>query len=139
MTRLSNSLRGDLLIVAVLIVADSVPVFARYYSVGNPGLRELARRIPSNEVFLANVQAGSNVYYFPKSEWEADKRLVVARLQAMPAAPTYVLWGDDCRRQIEPALAPLGYQKVSVLNDWTFAEYASNQRRPCFVLYERHR
>jgi hypothetical protein len=131
--------RAAAAIVAVLLVADSEPVFARYYSVGNPGLGELARQIPSNEVFLANVQAGSNVYYFPKSEWEADKRLVVSRLQAMPSPPTYVLWGDDCRRESEAALAPLGYQKVSVLNDWTFAEYASNQRRPCFVLYERHR
>ena len=123
--------------VGVLIVADSEPVFARYYAVGNPGLRELAGRIPSNEVFLANVQAGSNVYYFPKSAWEADKKLVVSRLQAMPSAPTYVLWGDDCRHENEPALAPLGYHRAAMLNDWTFAEYASNQRRPCFVLYER--
>jgi hypothetical protein len=124
--------------VVLVIVADSEPVFARYYAVGNPGLRELADRIPSNEIFLANVQAGSNVYYFPKSEWEADKKKVVSRLQMMPSAPEYVLWGDDCRRESEPALAALGYQKTTTLNDWTFGEYASNQRRPCFFLYERH-
>lgn len=129
--------RAAAVILAVLIVADSEPVFARYYRVGNPGLRELATRLPANDLFLANVQAGSNVYYFPKSEWEADKKQVVSHIQRMPSAPAYVLWGDDCRRESEPSLAALGYEKTTTLNDWTFGEYASNQRRPCFVLYER--
>jgi len=101
-------------------------------------LASLAQRLPVGEVFLANIQAGSNVYYFQKSQWEVDRAAVIPRIQAMPVAPRFVLWGDDCRRQSEPALEALGYTREFRLNDWTFGEYADNQRRPCFLLYERH-
>ena len=103
--------RAAAVIVAVLVVADSAPVFARYYAVGNPGLRELAARLPLDEVFLANVQAGSNVYYFPKSQWEADRRPSSLGFRRCRPPPTFVLWGDDCRRESEPALHHLGIRR----------------------------
>jgi hypothetical protein len=126
------------LLIAALLVADSASVFARYYSVGNPELRKLSERLPRGRVFLAGAQAESNVYYFPGASWEINESNVVRRLASMgSSAPRFVLWGQNCRRAIAPQIQDLGYRPSARLEDWTYAEHAANQRRPCFTLYEQ--
>jgi hypothetical protein len=130
--------RAAALLVATVLVADSSPVFARYYFVGNPKLHELSERLPSGDVFLADAQAGINVYYFPRASWDDTESGAVRRLAGMgSSAPRFVVWGQNCRRSISPGIEQLGYRRSARLEDWTYAEHAENQRRPCFTLYER--
>jgi hypothetical protein len=125
-------------VIPLLMIGDSVPLFTRYYTVGSPDLRELAARISSSEVFLAHDQGDMNTYYFTQSESNTDAAEVLRILPTLQPSPRFVLSGRDCRRPARE-LETLGYHPRLTLADWTMAEHAETQRRPCFTLFEASR
>lgn len=136
--RRNSLLRRTLaLIPVVLLLADSLPLYGRYYGTGNPKLRELAARLPPGETFLANAQADMNGYYFEGAPWQLEEPKAVEQISTMQPAPKFVLSGEDCRRANSQGIQNLGYRPILKLNDWTWGEHSKSQRRPCFILYER--
>jgi hypothetical protein len=120
-----------------LLIAGSYPAFYRFYRVGNPDLRGLARQLNTRDILLAGEQGDMNAFYFPGARWVLQESTESA-LRSAPPEIRYALLGEDCRdERYQKAAAECGFLYRRRLEDWTAREYSSTQRRPCFVLYER--
>jgi hypothetical protein len=118
----------------VLLIADSVPVFKKYYAIGNPPLRQVASRIGNRPIWLVGAQSESNRYYFPHAvEFRSEQEAAASGTRA----PGFVLTTVKCVDIRTPVqLESAGFHRVQELPDWTISEPSTNWH-PCYVLLAR--
>ena len=120
--------------VVVLLIADSLPVFVKYYAIGNPPLRQVALRIRNRPIWLVGAQSESNRYYFPHAvEFRSEQEAAASGTRA----PDFVLTTVKCVDIRTPVqLESAGFHRIQELPDWTISEPLTN-RHPCYVLLGR--
>ncbi len=114
--------------VIALLVAGPVPLFRRYYALGNPPLRQLGAWVGDRRIWLAGSQSDVNRYYFSNSASLGSESDALA---SIAQAPDYVLVSVayiDLHRPLR--LENAGFRRIQELAAW-------NEGATCYVLLRR--
>ncbi len=122
--------RGPVLRVAACAVciawlAGAAGDLARFYSLGNPPLRQLGAQLSGQDIVITGLQSDVNSYYFPKAREIQPEDLTWAALNT--GHPPEVVAGISCARTTFQPMAALGYHLSERYNDAL--------DRICYLLY----
>ncbi|MDO8629510.1 MAG: glycosyltransferase family 39 protein [Phycisphaerales bacterium] len=110
-----NGLAGAAIAAAWLALAE--PTFKEILLVGNPDLKDLARRLDGASVVLYGRQSDMNVYYFPTAA--VVRRLPATSDEWKPlVSADYVIRGSGPREGWDARLLSEGFEGVEFLPSW---------------------